>query len=277
MRSNKTKRSSRCHRRRRGGAAAISSVIDFLSEPPGWFRLLSKIPDATRAAAALIHDVNRAYEFYSYCESINLDTIPNEALKQRFTMMMTKLGKLIMSIKSGAVVPKMVGALHSIVSKNKEAYNREVEALSKIAISTREDVPKPPETILSKLTAVATTTFNTSIITMLGDWYRYEINIDLTNLMAVVTEMVGLSVLNTVKRIPTPLVTPSTVFETPGKLERLPISEAENAAAETAIHLDVIKPGSPTMKSRRRKKSKKTSPNLSYHDPHNPFSVLASS
>lgn len=271
MANKKTKRKLQT-RRRNGGAktAAFSSVVGFILNPPAWFTILTKAPDAARSAAALIHDINRAYEFYSYCETISLDKIPNEALKQRFIMTTTKLGKLIMSIKNGAVVPKMMGAIHSAISKNKDAYTKDIEALSKMSINPRDDVPKPPETILNKLSSISTTAFNTSIITVLGDWYRYELNIDLTNLIAVVTELIGLSVLTTVTKRISPLVSAS-ASEIPSSIPIVE-NEALNAAHETAIHMGVM----PTVTTSKRKKtsSSSSSSKFSHYDPtKNPYTL----
>ena len=254
-------------RRRNGGAktAAFTSVVGFILNPPEWFNILTKAPDAARSAAALIHDLNRAYEFYSYCETISVDNIPNEMLKQRFIMMTTKLGKLIMSIKNGAVISKMMGAIHSAISQNKEAYSKDIESLSNMSIITHDDAQKPPETILKKLTVISTTAFNTSIITVLGDWYRYELNIDLTNLIAVVTELIGLSVLTATKRA-SPLVSAST----PGIPSSIPIIavEAENAARQAAILMGVTPKVSPLKSSRKKPiKSKLSSPQNSNYDP----------
>jgi hypothetical protein len=253
-------------RRRNGGAktAALTSVVGFVLNPPAWFDILTKAPDAARSAAALVHDLNRAYEFYSYCETISLDKITNEPLKQRFIMMTTKLGKLIMSIKNGAVISKMLGAIHSAISKNRDAYAKDIDALSKMSINARDDAPKPPETIIHKLSSITTTTFNTSIITVLGDWYRYELNIDLTNLMAIVTELIGLSVLTTTRA--SPLVSAS-AHQIPSSID-----EAEKAAHEGAIHLGVTPTVSPP-KSRRKKTIKSSPQNPNYVATNNPYTI----
>ena len=265
MANKKTKRKLKS-RRRNGGAkiAALKSVFDFILSPPTWFTILTKAPDAARSAAALIHDINRAHEFYSYCETISLDKIPNEALKERFILTTTKLGKLILSIKTGAVVPKIMGAIHSAISRNRVEYNKDIEALGNMSINAQDDVPKPPETILNKLSSISTTTFNTTIITILGDWYRYELNIDLTNLIAVVTELIGLSVLTTVTKRASPLVS-APASEIPSSI---PVeNEALNAARQSDIFI-----GNTSIISRKsnRKKTSKFSSNLS---PVNPYYV----
>lgn len=264
MSNKKTKRKLKS-RRRNGGAktAAFSSVVDFLFNPPRWFTTLTKAPDAARSAAALIHDINRAHEFYSYCETISIDKIPNEALKERFIMTTTKLGKLIMSIKNGAVVPKMMGAIHSAISRNRVDYNKDIEALGKMSINAQDDVPKPPETILNKLSSISTTAFNTSIITVLGDWYRYELNIDLTNLIAVVTELIGLSVLTTATKRASPLVS-APASEIPSSIP------VENEALNAARQSDIFIGNTSISRKSNRKKTSKFSSNLS---PVNPFYV----
>ena len=165
-----------------------------------WGSYVLGLPGMSRAAMSLLHDTNIAFEFYTYCNNIDVQQFRVGAVEggvsepkkisltpdkiDRFNDGILKLKQFLTTIINSAVLPKMFGYGYAKATGNKNLYEKILTEFS--TINERINGEK-----LSTLGGVA----NEGMITMWGDWYRYELNIHVTNLSTMVQEMIGMSVL----------------------------------------------------------------------------------
>ena len=109
-----------------------------------------------------------------------------------------------------------------IRSNDRAQYDNDIAELMNISIHGKDDVPNPlpppPEGFFEKAKSWGSTVLgwgNSAGIVAMCDWYRNELNYDLTNLNSIVTMIIGTSVLNTTRGTPAPLVTEASVFVPP--------------------------------------------------------------
>jgi hypothetical protein len=250
----KTKRRSRSQR---GGLPFGIGLSDV-----GAFAM--KLVTLANSAESLIQEVNKANNFYIYCQTINIDKI-NEPLKGQFSRMMLKLGKNITNLRANAIAPKFLSAAMHIRSNDRAQYDNDVAELMNISTNGKDDVPNPPppppEGFFNKAKSWGSTALewgNSASVVMMCDWYRNELNYDLTNLNSIVTMIIGSSVLNMNRGTPVPLVTEASVIVPPIS----PINPQHSSHS----------PHSPS----RRGKGKKTlkMSKMPFSDPNNPYNAL---
>ena len=148
-----------------------------------WVSTPLTIFNITRMSVSIIEDTNHAHNYYRYATTIDIDRIPlSQDTKDRFLQAKYKLNEMLVYIKNSKIGIRLCGIAYANYTKDKVAYNREVEALNKIEESTSNTLHP------SRLKQV----FDVSMVTFYGDWYRYELNILLTRLIAVVNEIIAL-------------------------------------------------------------------------------------
>jgi len=263
MRSNnKTKRRTRPQR---GGVIPWKT----LSDVAGY---AMKLVSLAGSAESLIQEVIKANNFYTYCQTINIDKI-NEPLKEQFSRMMIKLGKNIMNLRANAIAPKILSAAMHIRSNDKTEYDNDVAELMNISMNGKDDVPNPPppppEGFFDKAKSWGSTARswgNSAGVVAMCDWYRNELNVDLTNLMSIVTMIIGSSVLNTNPGRPVPLVTAASVLVPP-------IDNSQPSQPISSVYDITSKNGSPSRRGKKGKKTLKMS-KLPFSDPRNPYNAL---
>ncbi len=261
MRSNKTKRRSRSQR---GGVIPWKTLGDVA----GYAMKLVSLPGS---AESLIQEVIKANNFYTYCQTIDVDKI-NEPLKGQFSRMMIKLGKNIMNLRANAIAPKFLSAAMHIRSNDKTEYDNDVAELMNISMNGKDDVPNPPppppEGFFKKAKSWGSTALswgNSAGVVAMCDWYRNELNVDLTNLVSIVTMIIGSSVLNTIRGTPAPLVSEASVLVSPINQSQ-PVVDVYKTASKKA---------STPSRSGKGKKTLKMS-KLPFSDPRNPYNALLS-
>jgi hypothetical protein len=258
MRSNnKTKRRSR--RSQRGGAAPPENPLKKIA---GY---AMKFVSLVTSAESLIQEIIKANNFYTYCQTINVDKI-NEPLKGQFSKMMIKLGKNIMNLRANAIGPKIMSAAMHIRSNDRAQYDNDIAELMNISIHGKDDVPNPlpppPDGFFEKAKSWGSTVLgwgNSAGIVSMCDWYRNELNYDLTNLNSIVTMIIGTSVLNTTRGTPAPLVTEASVIVHP----------IDTVRQETASKM-----ASPSRKGKGKKTLKMSKIPSEFSDPSNPYNAL---
>jgi len=148
-----------------------------------WVSTPLTIFNITRMSVSLIEDTNHAYNYYRYATTIDSDRIPlPQVTKDRFLQAKYKLNEMLVYIKNSKIGIRLCGIAYANYTKDKVAYDREVKALNEIEESTSNTLHP------SRLKQV----FDVSMVTWYGDWYRYELNILLTRLIAVVNEITAL-------------------------------------------------------------------------------------
>jgi len=172
------------------------------------------------AADSLSKDVVKANNFYVYCQKINLDRIP-DPLKESFSRMMLRLGTNIANITANAISMKVSNAVLNCRNKDRAEYDRSVAELMNISINSKDGVPKPPPPpagLFNKLkswgSSVKDAGEGTGFI-WLCEWYRNELHIDLTNLMSIVTMIIGTNVLTPTQSVSVPVVSDASVLVPP--------------------------------------------------------------
>ena len=143
-------------------------------------------------------------------------------MKGQFSKMMIKLGKNITNLRVNAIAPKILSAAMHIRSNDRAEYDNDIAELMNISIQGKDDVPNPlpppPEGFFEKAKSWGSTILgwgNSAGIVSMCDWYRSELNYDLTNLVSIVTMIIGTSVLNTTRGTPAPLVSEASVIVPP--------------------------------------------------------------
>lgn len=264
MRSNnKTKRRTRSQR---GGAFPLKKMGEIAGYAMKFISLVT-------SAESLVQEVIKANNFYTYCQTINIDRI-NEPLKGQFSKMMIKLGKNITNLRANAIAPKIMSAAMHIRLNDRAQYDNDIAELMNISIQGKDDVPNPlpppPEGFFEKAKSWGSTVLgwgNSAGIVAMCDWYRSELNYDLTNLNSIVTMIIGTSVLNTTRGTPAPLVTEASVIVPP---------------IDTVRQESASKMASPSRKGKGKQQTLKMSKAPlakasvgKYTDIHNPYGVLA--
>ena len=251
----KTKRRSR--RSQRGGALPLKKM----GEIAGY---AMKFVSLATSAESLVQEVIKANNFYTYCQTINVDKI-NEPLKGQFSKMMIKLGKNITNLRANAIAPKIMSAAMHIRSNDRAQYDNDIAELMNISIQGKDDVPNPlpppPEGFFEKAKSWGSTVLgwgNSAGIVAMCDWYRSELNYDLTNLNSIVTMIIGTSVLNTTRGTPAPLVTEASVI--------VPPVRGESASKMTST----------SRKGKGKQQTLKMSKlPVGFSDPRNPYNALS--
>ena len=197
------KRSQRIkrHYSLRGGGGFISDIWAMGNKyhSSWWGTYISGLPAMSRSAMSLLHETNIAFEFYTYCNNIDVlrlvgsDDDEGSGIKKiilvpgtidRFNGRMLKLKQFLTTIINSAVLPKMFGYGYAKATGDEKEYNKIIKDFSKIHEQINDEKP-------SNLSVMA----NEGMIAMWGDWYRYELNIHVTNLLTIVEEIIGMSVL----------------------------------------------------------------------------------
>ena len=134
-----------------------------------------------RLRVRIVEDTNDAYRYYRYVATIDVDKMPrpiSHVTKTRFVKIKNDLNKLILYIKNTGISIRLCGIAYAYFTGNSDAYNKEVASLD--AIEATESNPLHPlyPVRLKKI-------FDISMVAFYGDWYRYELNILMTKLVAI--------------------------------------------------------------------------------------------
>jgi hypothetical protein len=203
----------------RGGIfGAISSLSNYAIST--WNTLstlassaLVKIPvdiiNILRMSKSIVEDTNDAYRYYRYVATIDVDKLPrpiSQVTKTRFVKIKNDLNKLLLYIKNTAISIRLCGIAYAYFTGNSDAYSKEVASLN--AIEATENNPLHPlyPVRLKKI-------FDISMVAFYGDWYRYELNILMTKLVAVVHEItataIGLPQIGDIESVTNPFISSS--------------------------------------------------------------------
>jgi hypothetical protein len=257
----KTKRRTRSQR---GGAFPLKKM----GEIAGY---AMKFVSLATSAESLVQEVIKANNFYTYCQTLNIDKI-NEPLKGQFSKMMIKLGKNITNLRVNAIAPKILSAAMHIRSNDRAEYDNDIAELMNISIQGKDDVPNPlpppPEGFFEKAKSWGSTILgwgNSAGIVSMCDWYRNELNYDLTNLVSIVTMIIGTSVLNTTRGTPAPLVTDASVIVPPIDQTQLIADVRQKSESKMA---------SPSRKGKGKKTLKMSKIPSEFSDSRNPYNAL---
>lgn len=186
------------------GSSILYNFLEFASNPLSWASFVSTLPGLSRAAMSLLHDTNRAFEFYTYCKQIDIDGLAGAGGEggggggagadavtiERFNDLTMKLGQFLTTIINSAVISKLIGAGYAQVTGKNEEYRKILKEFSELHYKIGDSVAGT-----GAGASLPSTALNVGMITAWGDWYRYELNIHMTNLMSVVNKMIGMSVL----------------------------------------------------------------------------------
>lgn len=143
-----------------------------------------------RMSKSIVEDTNDAYRYYRYVATIDVDKIPrpiSQVTKTRFVKIKNDLNTMLLYIKNTAISIRLCGIAYAYLTGDSDAYNKEVASLN--AIEATESNPLHPlyPVRLKKI-------FDISMVAVYGDWYRYELNILMTKLIAVVHEITATAI-----------------------------------------------------------------------------------
>lgn len=211
-----------------------------------WVSTPLTIFNITRMSVSIIEDTNHAYNYYRYATTIDVDRLHlPQVTKDRFLQAKHKLNKMLVYIKNSKIGIRLCGIAYANYTKDQSAYEREVAALNEIEESTSNTLHP------SRLKQV----FDISMVTWYGDWYRYELNILLTRLIAVVNEIiasfVGLPRIGDMEPNTHPFISIPHITHI--------ATEAPVVASTMRPPLPVAKPFNPASSLRKRRSSSKKS------------------
>ena len=161
----------------------ITDPYNFVSEKLTPFNYISRAVDTTRSASSLIRNINQAYRFYIHCRDSVLRQIPEGDSKKIFTDAVNDLGDLLNSIFNCSFLSKHTAVLRGAVVRS-ESIKSDLRIFEENLKRYRINAPNSslPSKIYNKTVTGAS-------ILIWGDWYRYELNILMTNLLALIEEM----------------------------------------------------------------------------------------
>ena len=135
--------------------------------------------DMTRATAALVRNTNQAYRFYKHCRAI-LPSIHQGELKHLFETGVNDLEAALDNVLHTSFLTKYGAILRGTVLRdvNIKTDLRIFEENLKHHKSRTRTNPS----MLAKI-------YNASLIFKWADWYRYELNMLKTNLLALISEI----------------------------------------------------------------------------------------
>lgn len=187
-----TKRRCRCNRKhnelklnQHGGIFGTLSdyaISTWTAITSAWVSTPLTIFNITRMSVSLIEDTNHAYNYYRYATTIDVDRLHlPQVTKDRFLQAKYKLNEMLVYIKNSKIGIRLCGIAYANYTKDQSAYYKEVAALNEIEESTSNTLHP---TRIKQI-------FDVGMVTFYGDWYRYELNILLTRLVAVVNEIIA--------------------------------------------------------------------------------------
>jgi hypothetical protein len=182
---NNTKRRGSKHLNQYGGIFRTLSdyaISTWNAITSAWVSTPLTIFNITRMSVSIIEDTNHAYHYYRYATTIDVDKLHlPQVTKDRFLEAKHKLNEMLVYIKNSKIGIRLCGIAYANYTKNQSAYDREVAALNEIEESTSNTLHP---TRIKQI-------FDVGMVTFYGDWYRYELNILLTRLVAVVNEIIA--------------------------------------------------------------------------------------
>jgi len=182
---NNTKRRGSKHLNQYGGIFGTLSdyaISTWNTITSAWVTTPLAIYNITRMSVSIIEDTNHAYNYYRYATTIDVDRLHlPQVTKDRFLEAKHKLNEMLVYIKHSKIGIRLCGIAYANYTQNQSAYNREVAALNEIEESTSNTLHP---TRIKQF-------FDVSMVTLYSDWYRYELNILLTRLVAVVNEIIA--------------------------------------------------------------------------------------
>lgn len=180
----KRKQQRQMSRKKRSGGAGL--VKRYLTDP---YKYVSEhaspwvtIVDSTRAASSLIRNVNQAYRFYIHCKDNVLQHLAEGDVKILFGGAVKELGDLLNSIFYSSFLSKHSAVLRGTVTSD-ESIKGDLRTFEENL--KRYNLAAPNTSIASKIYKP----INGAMILIWGDWYRYELNILMTNLLALIAEI----------------------------------------------------------------------------------------
>lgn len=181
------RRQIRSRKNRSGGSEFVKSFLtERYTKPTNIAFDLAKLIDTPRAACSLIRNVNQAYRFYIHCRDNVLQHLPSGDLKTLFGGSVKELGDLLSSIFHSSFLSKYAAVLRGAVTSD-DSIKRDLRMFEENLKRYNLAVPNP--SLMSKIYNVSSKLFNGSMIIAWGDWYRYELNILTTNLLALIAEI----------------------------------------------------------------------------------------
>ena len=287
--NNKTRRKSRSYR---GGtilekigtvAGAVGTAASAAAVPLGY---LLQVRAAAIAAESLGQEVVKANNFYVYCQTIDINKIP-EQMKRDFSKMMLKLGTNIANIRANSIAIKLASAATYLLNKDKTEYDNNMAELMNISINGKDGVPNapppplpPPEGFFNKAKSWGSKAVDVGsgagFISMC-EWYRTELNVDLTNLMSIVTMIIGMNTLTPTKSVSVPVVSDASVIVPPlpeqPPVELIPsLRSSLRSSRRTPSRVTPRKLLTPH-KIRNRHRNRQSMPQV-FNDSKNPYNAL---
>ena len=187
---------------------------------------------------SLIHEVNLAYNFLLFCNTIELETIACAKLKTKFIKARTKLHLFINTIVESTILIKLFEKAQAYVlgkNQNIEEDIAEIENIIQRNIKQKIEQPESnvPQSFKTKIWKVfswisATTTTLSSImwVSIYASYYRNELNILVTIMNSITTEL-----LNSRISPPTLCANTNNILSVSGKLLHQPIEMSYNESA----------------------------------------------
>lgn len=272
-------------------AGTVGAVAGKVGEVAGKVSMplqgIMMIRSAAIAAELLGQEVVKANNFYIYCQTINIDKI-SEQMKRDFTKMMLRLGTNIANIRANSIAIKLASAATYYFNKDKTEYDSNMAELMNITINGKDGVPNappppppPPEGFVNKAKswgAKAVDYGSGAGFIAMCDWYRTELNVDLTNLMSIVTMIIGSSILTPTQSISVPVVTDASVIvpplpeQPPSSMSSLRTPSRRTPSRRTPSHVTPRKLLTPR-KIRNRHRNRQSMQQV-FNDSKNPYNAL---
>jgi len=181
----KRKRMQILSRKKRSGGSGFFTER-YVTAPSNIAFDLAKLIDMPRAASSLIRNVNQAYRFYIHCRDNVLQQLPQGNVKTIFGNAVNELGDLLKSIFNSSFLSRVSAVGRGAVTSD-ASIKRDLRTFEENLKRYNLAVPNP--SIMSKIYNGSSKLYNGSMLLMWGDWYRYELNILTTNLLALIEEM----------------------------------------------------------------------------------------
>ena len=193
----KRKKRQLSRKKRSGGVGFVKRYVTdpykYVSETSSpWVSIV----DSTRAASSLIRNVNQAYRFYIHCrDHVLRQLVGGGDLKAVFVAAVKELGDFLNSIFYSSFLSKHSAVLRGTVTSD-ESIKTDLRAFEENLRRYKLAAPNP--SIVSKIYKP----ISGAMILIWGDWYRYELNILTTNLLALIAEISVSSRAHTVAVVP---------------------------------------------------------------------------